>query len=341
MTLRLLRAKAKEKQRESGGAVVQKSAKPIVDTREELAKIAGVSHDTIAKGKVIEAKASEETKASLRSGAASINAEYKKLTVHVGNNSGEDAWFTPPEFTAAARKVMGGIKLDPASCEFANRAVKADRFFSTDDDGLRRDWSGTVWLNPPYGQPVMGQFIEKLLVSIRDGSVEQACALVNNGTETAWFQDAASLASAVCFPKGRISFIDASGKPALHAWRGQASGKTKPHPAAEPDGAIMPKKMALRREGNVRTWRRVVPGPVEWPGKSLLQFLCSQSKRRDNGSDVFQAAGFIRLDGPLLALPVNLDFGFEFRDDLRRGLACDFGHEEPGGKLSQFPIFFA
>ena len=37
-------------------------AEPI-ETRQELAKAAGVSHDTIAKGKVIQAKASEETKA--------------------------------------------------------------------------------------------------------------------------------------------------------------------------------------------------------------------------------------------------------------------------------------
>jgi len=33
---------AKEKQREAGGAVPQKSAKPPIDTREELAKLAKV-----------------------------------------------------------------------------------------------------------------------------------------------------------------------------------------------------------------------------------------------------------------------------------------------------------
>ena len=57
----LLRVKAKENQRLSDGKGKQKSAdlkaEPI-ETRQELAKAAGVSHDTIAKGKVIEAKAS-------------------------------------------------------------------------------------------------------------------------------------------------------------------------------------------------------------------------------------------------------------------------------------------
>ncbi len=41
--------KAKEKQKEAGGAVPQKSAKAPVNTREEFAKIVGVSHDTISK----------------------------------------------------------------------------------------------------------------------------------------------------------------------------------------------------------------------------------------------------------------------------------------------------
>lgn len=57
----LIAEKAKENQVASGGAVPQKSAKPI-DTREELAKIAGVSHDTIHKVEVIQKKASPEVR---------------------------------------------------------------------------------------------------------------------------------------------------------------------------------------------------------------------------------------------------------------------------------------
>ena len=41
--------KAKEKQIEAGGAVRQKSDKAVIDTKKELAKVAGVSHDTIHK----------------------------------------------------------------------------------------------------------------------------------------------------------------------------------------------------------------------------------------------------------------------------------------------------
>ena len=70
--------KAKENQRLAGGAVPQNSAK-AVDTREELSKIAGVSHDTFSKAEKISSEASEEEKEKLRSGEASINSVYNKL----------------------------------------------------------------------------------------------------------------------------------------------------------------------------------------------------------------------------------------------------------------------
>lgn len=45
---------------------MQKSAEPSITTRKELAKIAGVSHDTIEKIKVIEREATLEQKISIR-----------------------------------------------------------------------------------------------------------------------------------------------------------------------------------------------------------------------------------------------------------------------------------
>lgn len=50
-----------------------------VDTKRELAKLANVSHDTIARVKKIEEKASPEQKQKLESGAASINKIYNEI----------------------------------------------------------------------------------------------------------------------------------------------------------------------------------------------------------------------------------------------------------------------
>jgi len=75
----LIAEQAKEKQKEAGGAVRQKSDKAVVDTKKELAKIAGVSHDTIHKVEVIQEKAPEEVKQQLRKGDVSINQAYKDV----------------------------------------------------------------------------------------------------------------------------------------------------------------------------------------------------------------------------------------------------------------------
>lgn len=78
----VFREKAKQNQaiQFKGNSLPQKSAevKPI-ETRKELAKVANVSHDTIAKVKVIEAKATPEVKAQLSTGEVSINQAYKEI----------------------------------------------------------------------------------------------------------------------------------------------------------------------------------------------------------------------------------------------------------------------
>ena len=76
------RAKAKEKQKGGQGGVLLSptlaEAKPI-DTRQEISKVAAVSHGTLDKVKKIQEKAPEEIKAKLSTGEVSINAAYKEI----------------------------------------------------------------------------------------------------------------------------------------------------------------------------------------------------------------------------------------------------------------------
>ena len=125
--------------------------------------------------------------------------------------TGENEWYTPADHLALARKVLGAIDLDPASSEIANRTVQAERFFTIDDNGLESEWAGRVWLNPPYAQPAISHFSEKMVAEVNSGRIDAALMLTHNYTDTAWFQRLARAASAICFTRGRVRFVSPDG----------------------------------------------------------------------------------------------------------------------------------
>jgi len=135
----------------------------------------------------------------------------KKANVHVGNNSGEYEWYTPQDYVEAARLTMEKIDLDPASSETANGTIKAETYYTKEQDGLKQPWFGSVWMNPPYSQPLVTQFCDKLVEEYTNGTIKQACVLVNNATETKFYQNMLKNCTAVCFIKGRVKFIDKNG----------------------------------------------------------------------------------------------------------------------------------
>ncbi len=136
-----------------------------------------------------------------------IKAEAKaQVANYRAQGTGQNEWFTPAEYAALAREVLGTIDLDPASCAEANEVIQATDYFTKDDDGLAHAWTGRVWLNPPYSRDLMPAFCEKLAAHVEAGEVTQAILVSHNNTETAWFQRLAGVCSALCFPSKRIRF---------------------------------------------------------------------------------------------------------------------------------------
>lgn len=115
-------------------------------------------------------------------------------------------WYTPKWFVEAVRRVFGGaIDLDPATCVLANSVVRAKRYFTFTDDGLKQEWFGKLYLNPPYNKGVLRQFITKMLAEIAAGHVTEAIMLTHARTDTVWFQKLVKSGAVVAFPK-RVNF---------------------------------------------------------------------------------------------------------------------------------------
>ncbi len=160
----------------------------------------------------------------IQTGIVSLPEPERKAAIkaHVAHATGNNEWYTPPEFIAAARDAMGQIDLDPASSPMANRTVDAKAIYTANDDGLTKPWRGNVWMNPPYAQPLVAQFAEAVSAKYEAKEIKRAIVLVNNATETGWFQRMLACASAVCFLKGRIRFLDPDGNPSGAPLQGQA-----------------------------------------------------------------------------------------------------------------------
>lgn len=157
-------------------------------------------------------------------------AESKGTPDYLVNNvygSESEEWYSPHEFVDAARKVLGSIELDPASCAKANEVVKAERYYAKEDDGLIQPWvARTLWCNPPYGRlgddrqrGVTELWAHRLIREYECGNVEQAVLLVNAYVYKVWF--APLLSYPICFPKGRLAF-----------WNDQNKTGRSPHASA-------------------------------------------------------------------------------------------------------------
>lgn len=122
-----------------------------------------------------------------------------------------DEFFTPPDEIEFVREFLGYIDLDPASCEEANKIVKARRCYTKEDNGLVLPWVGKVFCNPPYSRESISNFANRFLHE--RGRMQEGVLLVNSNTSSSWFQTLMTKADAVCFCgsttrfSSRISFV--------------------------------------------------------------------------------------------------------------------------------------
>lgn len=107
-----------------------------------------------------------------------------------------NTWLTPKAIIDA----VGPFDLDPCAAPEPRPWPTASRHVTLPEDGLAAEWSGLVWMNPPYG-PHAKFWLAKM------ASYDNGIAFVYARTETRmFFEHVWGRASAVVFLRGRVRF---------------------------------------------------------------------------------------------------------------------------------------
>ena len=121
------------------------------------------------------------------------------MNVHF--SSATDLHATPQDFFDKLNAEFG-FELDV--CAIPENA-KCSKFFTPEQDGLKQEWGGACWMNPPYGREI-GAWMRKANESAKKGAT--VVCLVPARTDTNWWHQYA-IQHEVRFVRGRLKFGDA------------------------------------------------------------------------------------------------------------------------------------
>ncbi len=136
-------------------------------------------------------------------------------------SSGSPEWETPPDLFARLDAEFG-FTLD--ACASAENA-KCPAYYTQEQDALCLPWTGSVWMNPPYGR-TLGRWLEKAYASSLTGAT--VVCLVPARTDAAWWHRWVMRAAEVRVLRLRLRFsgspINAPFPSALVVFRPGATG---------------------------------------------------------------------------------------------------------------------
>ena len=113
-------------------------------------------------------------------------------------SSATDLWATPQDFFD---KLDAEFNFELDVCALPENA-KCEKYFTPEQDGLAQQWTGTCWMNPPYGRQI-GAWVKKAYEASLHGAT--VVCLLPARTDTAWWHDFV-MRGEVRFIRGRLKF---------------------------------------------------------------------------------------------------------------------------------------
>ena len=119
------------------------------------------------------------------------------MNTNVMFSSKTDLWETPQVLFNRLDEIY---HIETDVCALPKNA-KCKQFFTPEMDGLKQEWTGVCWCNPPYGRQV-GRWVEKAAKSFAT-----VVMLLPARTDTKWFHDwCLPYANKIEFLRGRLKF---------------------------------------------------------------------------------------------------------------------------------------
>lgn len=112
--------------------------------------------------------------------------------------SATDDWATPQYLFDYLNRIY---KFDLDVCA-SDTNYKCANYFTIDSNGLKQDWKGSCFMNPPYGRGI-GDWMKKAYESSLQGAV--VVCLVPARTDTAWWHNYA-IKGRIEYMRGRVKF---------------------------------------------------------------------------------------------------------------------------------------
>ena len=139
-----------------------------------------------------------------------------------GNSSVHHEWTTPGWVLDRLEAILGGPwDMDPCSPGARVSRVRAHVHMSVEENGLKHQWTGRVFVNPPYGRQ-LGSWMAKCRSEVEANNASLVVALIPARPDTRWWHSEVAGRADILMLKGRLSFGDGSASApfpsALIAW---------------------------------------------------------------------------------------------------------------------------
>ena len=115
-------------------------------------------------------------------------------------SSKDQTWETPQDLFDKLNEVFE-FELDVCAVD---ETAKCNKYFTPEIDGLKQEWKGNCWMNPPYGREQI-KWIEKAYNESKNDA-KIVCLIPARPDTKVWHNIIFTKASCIVFIKGRLKF---------------------------------------------------------------------------------------------------------------------------------------